>query len=124
MPELLLFAIAISECKGIIMTNTKFCKIKLLNKSYEIKCPDGEEVNLLLAAEKINQHMLKNKTKFKQLDNFQSLLLAALDISRELIICQNEQEQQRLQVTQFITSLESKINKAVGGEEETLPQTD
>ncbi|HAU2046884.1 TPA: cell division protein ZapA, partial [Legionella pneumophila] len=25
------------------MTNIKLCKIKLLNKIYEIKCPDGEE---------------------------------------------------------------------------------
>lgn len=106
------------------MTNIKSCKVKLLNKSYEIKCPEGEEINLLLAAEKLNEKMLTNKNKFKKLDNFQILLLAALDISYELVLCKNEQEQQRLQVTQFITSLESKINKTVGGEEDNLPQTD
>lgn len=99
------------------MTNMKLCKIKLLNKTYEIKCPDGEEVNLVLAAEKLHEKMQNNKNKFKQLDNFQILLLAALDISRELIICKNEQEQQRLQVTQFISSLENKINKTVVGSE-------
>ncbi|HAU0514905.1 TPA: cell division protein ZapA, partial [Legionella pneumophila] len=43
--------------------------------------------------------------------------LAALDIGHELIVCKNEQEQQRLQVTQFISSLENKINKAVVGSE-------
>lgn len=106
------------------MTNIKSCKVKLLNKSYEIKCPEGEEVNLLLAAEKLNDQMLINKGKFKKLDEFHTLLLAALDIGHELIICKNEQESQRLKVTQFITSLENKINKAVGGEVDNLPQTD
>ncbi|KGP62980.1 cell division protein ZapA [Legionella norrlandica] len=99
------------------MTNSKSCKIKLLNKIYEIKCPDGEEVNLMLAAEKLHEKMQNNKSKFKHLDNFQTLLLAALDISHELIVCKNEQELQRLQVTQFISSLENKINKAVVGSE-------
>ncbi|KTD57747.1 cell division protein ZapA [Legionella shakespearei] len=105
------------------MTNIKPCKVKLLNKSYEIKCPEGEESNLSLAADRLNEKMLSNKNKFKKLDNFQILLLAALDISHELVISKNEQEQQRLQVTQFITSLESKINKTVGGDDD-LPQTD
>ncbi|AMP88237.1 cell division protein ZapA [Legionella pneumophila] len=99
------------------MTNIKLCKIKLLNKIYEIKCPDGEEVSLILAAEKLNEKMQNNKNKFKHLDNFHILLLAALDIGHELILCKNEQEQQRLQVTKFISSLENKINKAVVGSE-------
>jgi cell division protein ZapA len=106
------------------MTNIKSCKIKLLNKSYEIKCPEGEESNLSLAAQKLSEKMAVNKVKFKKLDNYQNLLLAALDISHELIICKNDQENQRLQVTQFITTLESKINKAVVGEAEAIPQTD
>lgn len=106
------------------MTNIKSCKVKLLNKSYEIKCPEGEEQNLALAVERLNEKMLHNKNKFKQLDDFKTLLLAALDISHELIICKNEQEHQRLQVTQFITSLENKINKTVGGEADNMPQTD
>ena len=106
------------------MTNIKSCKVKILNKSYEIKCPEGEEANLLLAAEKLNDQMQINKSKFKNLDNFHNLLLAALDIGHELILCKTEQEQQRLKVTQFITSLENKINKTVGGEADNLPQTD
>jgi len=106
------------------MTNVKTCKVKILNKSYEIKCPEGGEANLLLAAQQLSDKMVTHKSKFKQLDDYQNLLLAALDLSHELIICKNEQENQRLQVTQFITSLESKINKAVGGEADNLPQTD
>lgn len=98
------------------MTNIKSCKVKLLNKSYEIKCPEHEEDNLLVVAHKLDQQMHLNKNKFKQLDNFQTLLLAALDIGHELLLCKKELEQQRHQVTEFISTLEQKINKAVVGD--------
>lgn len=100
------------------MTNIKTCKVKLLNKTYEIKCPEHEEANLALAAGKLNNQLLLNKSKFKYLDNYQNLLLAALEISHELVVCKNEQEQQRHQVTQFIASLETKINHLVAGDVE------
>ncbi|MCA0402440.1 MAG: cell division protein ZapA [Proteobacteria bacterium] len=106
------------------MTTSKSCTIKLLNKSYEIKCPDGEMFNLKQAAEKLNDQLLQNKKKFKQLDEFQALLLAALNISHELVSCQRQQEQQRQQVTQFISSLENKIHQVVHGNIDQDPQTD
>ncbi|KTD42887.1 cell division protein ZapA [Legionella parisiensis] len=108
------------------MTQMKSCTVKLLNKTYEIKCPEGEEPNLLLAVQKLNNQIMINKKKSKQLDNFQTLLLAALDISHELILCKNKQAHQQHQVTQFINSLENKINKMVGGSEMTehLPDLD
>ncbi|MDR3503975.1 MAG: cell division protein ZapA [Legionella sp.] len=106
------------------MTQTKSCSIKLLNKSYEIKCPEGEEANLVLAAQKLNNQIMLNKKKTKQLDDFHTLLLAALDISHELVMCKSEQAQQHHQVTQFITSLEHKINKMVNGEIERAPEMD
>jgi cell division protein ZapA len=106
------------------MTQTKSCSIKLLNKSYEIKCPESEEANLVLAAQKLNNQIMLNKKKTKQLDDFHTLLLAALDISHELVVCKSEQAQQHHQVTQFITSLEHKINKMVNGEIERAPEMD
>lgn len=106
------------------MTTSKSCSIKLLNKTYEIKCPEHETDNLQQAAEKLNEQLLQSKRKFKQLDEFQSLLLAALNISHELITCQKQQEQQRLQVTNFISSLENKIHQVVHGNLDQDPQTD
>lgn len=95
-----------------------------MNKYYEVKCPDTEVENLQQAADKLNEHLLNNKKKFKQLDEFQTLLLAALNVSHELITCQRQQEQQRLQVTQFISSLENKIHQVVHGNLTQDPQTD
>ncbi len=60
------------------MTQLKNCTIKLLNKSYDIKCPEGEEANLVLAAAKLNKQLQQNKNKFRTLDNYQILLLACL----------------------------------------------
>ena len=94
------------------MTNVTSCSIRLLNKSYEIKCPEHEIENLQQAALKLNAQILEKKQKFKQLEDFDALLLAALHISHELISCQKQQEQRRLQLSQFISSLENKISQA------------
>lgn len=106
------------------MTNSKSCSIKLMNKSYEIKCPDAEVENLQQAADKLNEYLIQNKKKFKQLDEFQTLLLAALNVSHELINSQKQLEQQKLHVTQFINSLENKIHQVVHGSLNQDPQTD
>ncbi|AHE65675.1 cell division protein ZapA [Legionella oakridgensis] len=97
------------------MTKTKSCTIRLLNKPYEIKCPEDEADNLKQAALKLNAHLLEQKRKFKQLDDFQALLLAALHISHELITSQAKEEERRQQLTQFISSLENKINQIATG---------
>jgi cell division protein ZapA len=101
------------------MTQMKTCSIKLLDKIYEIKCPEGEEANLLLAAQKLNSQIILNRKKAKHMDNFHTLLLSALDVSHELVLCKTQQAQQHHQVTQFISSLENKINKMVNGEIES-----
>jgi cell division protein ZapA len=98
------------------MTKAKSYTIRLLNKSYEIKCLEDEADNLDSAAEQLNKYMLEYKNQFKQLDDFQSLLLAALHISEKL---NNSQEQiigRQKELTQFISSLEHKINQVTAGE--------
>lgn len=99
---------------------TKSCTINLLNKSFEIKCEESEKDYLLLAAKKLNDQMLEQKNKYKHLDQYQILMLAALNISHDLVKRQGDQEKQRLQVNQFISSLEDKINKVVAGGEKIV----
>ena len=93
------------------MATKKSCTIRLLNKSYELKCPENETDSLQRAALKLNAHLLEKKNKFKHLDDYQILMLAALHISHELITCQAQQEQRRQQLTQFISTLENKISQ-------------
>ena len=96
----------------------------MLNKTYEIKCPNEETHNLNLAAQKLNDQLVANKKKFHSLDAYQVLLLSALNISHELVASLKQQEQQRNQVTEFISSLETKINQVVRGEPHLSPETD
>jgi len=100
----------------------KHCTITLLEHSFDIKCPEGEEGNLQLAAEKINHLMRQKKVKSNNINDFQALMLAALTVSHELIRCQEEAEEQRIQFNQFIASLEQKINKAVTPEPQAEPE--
>ena len=98
------------------MATTKSCTIRLLNKSYEIKCPEDETDNLQQAAQKLNQILLEKRSEFKQLNEHGVMLLAALQLSHELITTNSEKEQQQRQLSQFINTLESKINLAAGEE--------
>ena len=93
------------------MTKASFYTIQLLNKSYNIKCAEDEEEALQLAAQKLNECWLQKKREFAKLDTFQALLLAALHISHELITCQTEQKEQRQQLANFISTLETKISQ-------------
>ena len=88
------------------MTNSTFCTIQLQNKSYKIKCPDEEMDNLHLAAQKLNDTLVKKKNKFKRLDEYQALLLAALHLTHELVVSQRQQTQQRQEFTQFLKTLD------------------
>ncbi len=85
------------------MTTATLCTIQLLSKTYKVKCPDDEVANLQLAAQKLNDQLVDTKNKFKALDPFQTLLLAALHVSHELVVCQNQQTQQRQQLAEFIS---------------------
>lgn len=88
---------------------TKFCTIQIMTKTYKIKCPEAEMDNLQLAAQKLNDELLKHKNPSKRLDDYQSLLMAALHVSHELVICENQQSQQREQLASFINTLEHTV---------------
>ncbi len=92
------------------MTNLIPTTIQLLKKSFTIKCPPVEKENLGLAAEKLNQHLLQKKAQFKHLDEYNLLLLAALQVSHELIVDSQKHFEKNQQLSELISLLESKIN--------------
>lgn len=95
------------------MSTSNHCTIQLMNKSYKIKCPVEEMENLQLAAKKLNATISQKKSQFKTLDATQILLLAALDLSHELINQEQKQHLQREQLAEFIHSLETRLQTAV-----------
>ncbi|MBA4695871.1 MAG: cell division protein ZapA [Legionella sp.] len=91
------------------MTISNACsivKLIILNQPYEIKCPDSEIQHLEKAADILNAHALKTKQKFKHLDNFQTLLLAALNVGHDLVLCRQQHDEQRKKIAEFMTVLE------------------
>jgi cell division protein ZapA len=97
------------------MAKSTTCTIRICNKNYQIKCDEDETEVVQLAAQKLSEQMQIKRESFKQLDEYQVLLLAALNLSQELINCQNLQEKKRLQLTEFISALEHKIHQAAEG---------
>lgn len=102
------------------MTNQQSYTIRLLNKAYEIKCPEAEIDSLKRAAEYLDKQTTNNKKNFKQLDDFQALLLSALQVSHELIQCQSKQDGREKQLNEFIKHLENKINHATTNTESAI----
>ncbi|KTC97248.1 cell division protein ZapA [Legionella geestiana] len=106
------------------MTTSQLCTVRLLNRNYEFKCPEHTVETFQLAAARLNDALLSQKKKSKNLDEYQTLLLAALHLTHDLVTSEQQQESQRRQMTQFINSLEGKINQVVRGYPEHEPQTD
>ena len=95
------------------MTKPPYQTIKLLNKSYKIKCPVEECASLQQCAEKLNEQLLKHKAEFGHLTDDQLLLLSALNICHELIACQTQQTREREQLAHLISALGDRFNQPV-----------
>jgi len=92
------------------MTKSTPVTIRLMGKPYTLKCLEDEADTLQEAAATLQQHIEKTKKQFNKLDDFETLLLAALEVSHEHVSGKKEQTQQNTQLTQLIASLERKIN--------------
>lgn len=93
------------------MSTTSSCSIKLLNKTYHLRCPAEEEQRLQLAADKLDTLMRKNQKNFPALDDMQLLLLAALEVSHTLVSKEQLENAPREEVDAFIQSLEERLQK-------------
>lgn len=81
--------------------------IKVLSKAYDIKCPAGKEEQLQLALDKLLRVLASNKRKMKGLSDVEQLLVAALNISHELIELQQHQKAKNTRFAKFVTELET-----------------
>ena len=93
------------------MSTSNSCSIKLLNKTYHLRCPTEEEQRLQSAAEKLDVLMHNNQKKFPALDEMQLLLLAALEVSHALVLKEQLETAPREEVDAFIQSLEERLQK-------------
>ncbi|GAA0789929.1 cell division protein ZapA [Marinobacterium sediminicola] len=67
--------------------------VKLLDKEYTISCPDGAEAELLASADYLNQKMQDIRQSGKIIGLERIAVMAALNMSHELIKSREEQRQ-------------------------------
>jgi cell division protein ZapA len=67
--------------------------VKLLDKEYTISCPDGAEAELLASADYLNQKMQQIRGSGKIIGLERIAVMAALNMSHELIKSREEQRQ-------------------------------
>ena len=67
--------------------------VKLLDKEYTISCPDGAEAELLASADYLNQKMLEIRHSGKIIGLERIAVMAALNMSHELLKSREEQRQ-------------------------------
>lgn len=95
------------------MSSASTCTIKLLNKSYSLRCPPDQENALQRAAIELDIRMQHNQTKFPELDSHRLLLLAALEVSHALVSAESTPENTETDVNNFIHSLEDRLQKII-----------
>lgn len=84
--------------------------VKLLDKEYTISCPDGAEAELLASADYLDAKMREIKTSGKIVGLERIAVMAALNMSHELI---KNREQNRQSVEMQLRRLGHKIDQSL-----------
>ena len=92
--------------------------INILDKTYPIKCRQAEVRELQQAAEHLNEQLKKRYQKNASLEAV--AMVAALNISHELIQLKNQMNQQIDDVNQYVLRLTKRIQESLVTEEEIL----
>jgi len=84
--------------------------IKLLEKEFVIGCPADKEAELLASANHLNEKMLEIRANGKTLGMERVAVMAALNISNELL---SSQKEQRAKMEDTMLRLSQKIDKSL-----------
>jgi len=84
--------------------------VKLLDKEYTISCPDGAEAELLASADYLDARMREIKSSGKIVGLERIAVMAALNMSHELI---KSREQNRQTLEMQLRRLGSKIDRSL-----------
>ncbi|WP_191905913.1 cell division protein ZapA [Nitrincola iocasae] len=92
------------------MTTARSVTVRLLDKEYTISCPDGAEAELLASADYLNDKMreIKNTGKIVGLERI--AVMAALNMSHDLL---KNKEHQRQSVDTHLRRIGSKIDNSL-----------
>lgn len=96
------------------MSHTKSITVEILDKTFQLSCPEGEETNLHRAARFLNQKLKDLKENNRTLDKERIAIITALNITHELFKLQNDiglnSQASSLQVTQLIKQIDDALH--------------
>lgn len=95
------------------MSQTKPVLVKLLNKDFQVSCPPGLEEQLEEAANYLDQKMRDIRHSGRVIGLERIAIMAALNLSNELLLYRRQKEEYIQTVTAQIDRLQTKIDEAL-----------
>jgi cell division protein ZapA len=95
------------------VSNPKSVSVKLLNKDFQVSCPAGLEEQLLEASEYLDQKMKDIRNTGRVIGMERIAIMAALNLSNELLLYRKQKEEYIQTVTEQIDRLQNKIDEAL-----------
>lgn len=87
--------------------------IKILNKEYQVTCPEGQELALEQAAHLLDQKMREIRKNTRVLGLERIAIMAALNITHELLMNDQQRKDYIISVSDQIKRLQNKLNEAL-----------
>jgi cell division protein ZapA len=91
----------------------KSVTVKLLNKEFQVSCPENAEGQLNDAAHTLNKKMLEIRKSGRVIGMERIAVMAALNIAYELAVLRQQQEAYVQSVSKQIEHLQNKIDNAL-----------
>lgn len=100
------------------MSNDHMVSITILDRTYQIKCPPEEVAQLQESAKYLDSQMRKMNQTGQPIATERLAIVAALNISRELLVFQKQKNVYIDVMHEQIKSLQHRIQKFLGTKEE------
>lgn len=97
------------------MSQTKIT-VRILNKEYQFACDEEERASLLSAADHLDKTMQEIKHNSSTMANDKIALMAALNISHELIKSQSINQHYDVEVLSTVKKLNDKLEQAMAND--------
>lgn len=98
------------------MDTVKSVVVKILSKEFQVNCPIGSEEQLLESARYLDRKMRDIRNNGRVIGLEKMAIMAALNISHELLIHRQQKEEYVQSVSEQIERLQNKLDEALIGD--------
>lgn len=90
--------------------------VQILDKEYRVACPDGEEQSLIESARQLDEKMRNIRQSGKVIGMERIAVMAALNISHELLLLNSEHKQLKDKTRQRLSKITQKVDQALSNQ--------